>query len=172
MVTIRKVGSWLAHTAVAAVGVPLLTAAISITGADALGDSSAASNVKYAQHLLTGMHWFPLQTVAALILGFVVSRALKARLGVWTWILPLVALTAALPFLPLVSPYARNLVLTLPEKLSDLFGSGCDVRQRCLDQVVLTLPFYSSVGYSIGAFFGSRHFAAPRANAGRVRETA
>jgi hypothetical protein len=35
--------------------------------------------------------------------------------------------------------------------LRHYFGSGCSVRERCLDQMMFTVPFYTSVAYALGA---------------------
>jgi len=31
------------------------------------------------------------------------------------------------------------------------FGWGCRPKERCIDQLVITMPFYASVAYSLGA---------------------
>jgi Na+/melibiose symporter-like transporter len=36
--------------------------------------------------------------------------------------------------------------------ISHFFGWGCRLKNHCLDQLLITLPFYSSLAYSTGAF--------------------
>jgi len=45
-------------------------------------------------------------------------------------------------------------------RFSHYLGSGCSTKDFCEDQLVITMPFYASVGYSISAFFA--HLASLR----------
>src|SRR5580704_12814682 len=39
---------------------------------------------------------------------------------------------------------------------SHYFGWGCQPAAHCLDQLLITMPFYSSPAYSLGAFLARR----------------
>ena len=86
---------------------------------------------------------FPLQLVAALLLGiFVAPRLSPPSPARWVWIVPSVAL-----LIHLVSwkPYS-TLIAETP--WHHFFGS-C-VRLYCPEQFTVTLPFYASLAYSLG----------------------
>ncbi len=160
MLTIlKKSGSCLLHTLNGALLVPIVTAAFSISVAGMFG---YAHQMRY---VLTEMHWFPVQPLVAILVGYGITRGTKSDLGRWAWIIPAATLIVVFPSLPFVSPLERALPpLSFSQRLSDLFGPRCSVFRRCFDQVVLTMPFYSSIGYSIGALLAS-----PAASSVRVK---
>src|SRR3954454_23894141 len=80
----------------------------------------------------------------------------------WVWVLPLAVLCFALiAFNPeWTSVLARP--STVGSRLSHYFGWGCQPRAHCLDQLVITMPFYSSVAYSLGALLARNALKKPR----------
>ncbi len=90
---------------------------------------------------LTGVHGFPVQAVVGLLAGFILARYMRRRVMIWIWLLPLIFLCAGILFGG--KDYASW--------WSYYFGSGCDVRDRCFDQMLFTLPLVASVAYSLGA---------------------
>lgn len=84
---------------------------------------------------------FPLQTLASLLLGFVLWRGLRHRTMVWVWILP--------------SSILFVVLCAIPESHHDpllyFFGSGCRVQNHCFARVAVVLPVLTSVAYAIGS---------------------
>jgi hypothetical protein len=93
--------------------------------------------------------YFPVQIIFALILGGLLGRSLKDKSIIWIWVLPFVTLSYELVtvFIPVAERTSR---------LSYFFGDGCQVAAHCLAQLLITMPFYSSLAYSIGAFLARR----------------
>jgi hypothetical protein len=108
--------------------------------------------------ILTENPFYPVQIVVGLCFGFLLGRRFQHRSMFWVWIFPLVILAYAFAATPALSPWAS--VLTRPEsvqaRLSYYFGWGCKPRDRCLDQLVITMPFYVSVAYSLGALLARK----------------
>lgn len=90
---------------------------------------------------LTEIPGFPLQAVAGIILGFLVERIVGSRSALWVWILP--GLFFSFGALVIVHPESSIVV--------HLLGSGCKPAQHCFDQLLFTLPFIASLGYTSGA---------------------
>jgi hypothetical protein len=96
--------------------------------------------------------YFPVQIVFALILGWLLGRALRHRSMVWIWVLPLAILCYSVATARVLLPTS---VFASPgvgqSRFSHYFGRGCQPADRCLDQLLITMPFYSSLAYSLGA---------------------
>jgi hypothetical protein len=99
--------------------------------------------------------YFPVQIIFALLLGCLLGRALRHRSMVWVWVLPLAILCYSLLTATVLIPEWTS-VLVRPgvgqSWFSHYFGWGCRPAAHCLDQLLVTMPFYSSLAYSIGAF--------------------
>jgi len=96
--------------------------------------------------------YFPVQIIFALILGWLLGRALRHRSMVWVWALPMAILCYSLVTARVLIPtsvFARPGVFQ--SRFSHYFGWGCQPAARCLDQLLITMPFYSSLAYSMGA---------------------
>jgi hypothetical protein len=104
--------------------------------------------------ILTGTPYFPVQIAMGLLLGFLIGRHFQHSVMRWVWIIPLVALSYAVVAVPTFLPS-----FTPPDfqagvgqsRLSHYFGWGCEPMNRCLDQIYMTLPFYISLSYALGA---------------------
>lgn len=96
--------------------------------------------------------YFPVQITFALILGWLLGRALHHRSMVWVWVLPLAILCYSVATARVLIPTS---VLASPgigqSRFSHYFGWGCRPADHCLDQLLITMPFYSSLAYSLGA---------------------
>jgi hypothetical protein len=107
--------------------------------------------------IVSELPYFPVQIIFALILGLLLGRALRHRSIVWVWVLPLVILCYSLVTARVLIPTS---VLARPgvfqSRFSHYFGSGCQPAAHCLDQLLVTMPFYSSLAYSVGAFLSRR----------------
>jgi hypothetical protein len=96
--------------------------------------------------------YFPVQIIFALILGWLLGRALRHRSMVWVWVLPMAILCYSLVTARVLIPtsvFARPGVFQ--SRFSHYFGWGCQPSARCFDQLLITMPFYSSLAYSMGA---------------------
>lgn len=96
--------------------------------------------------------YFPVQIIFALILGWLLGRALRHRSMLWVWALPLAILCYSLVTARVLIPtsvFANPGVFQ--SRFSHYFGWGCRPADRCLDQLLITMPFYSSLAYSMGA---------------------
>src|SRR5262249_10124539 len=103
--------------------------------------------------------FYPVQIAIGLYLGWLIYRRFQHRSMLWVWILPLALLTYAFIAVPTLSPARSSILLrpnTLQSRLSYYFGTGCKPRDRCLNQLVLTMPFYASIAYSLGAWLAQK----------------
>jgi hypothetical protein len=107
--------------------------------------------------IVSELPYFPVQIIFALILGWLLGRALRHRSMVWVWVLPLAILCYSLITARVLIPTS---VLARPgviqSRFSHYFGRGCQPAAHCLDQLLITMPFYSSLAYSAGAFLARR----------------
>ena len=108
--------------------------------------------------LLTENPFYPVQILTGLYFGWFLGRRFphKSMLGVW--ILPLLVLAYSFLAGPVVSPWASPLIRpeSLGGRLRFYFGWGCQPRERCIDQLLLTMPFYASAAYSVGALLARK----------------
>lgn len=115
-------------------------------------------STRFLHWLLTENPFYPVQIAVGLYFGWLLCRRFQHRCMLWIWIFPLAILVYAFVATPLVSPYAS--VLLRPEsvqaRLSFYFGWGCQPRERCIDQLLITMPFYASVAYSAGALLARK----------------
>jgi len=105
--------------------------------------------------------YFPVQIIFALTLGWLLGRALRHRSMVWVWVLPFAILCYSLATATVLIPEWAS-VLARPgvgqSRFSHYFGWGCQPAAHCLDQLLITMPFYSSLAYSIGAVLARKTF--------------
>jgi hypothetical protein len=110
-----------------------------------------------ASHTLTGTPYYPVQIVWALTIGWLLSRRFKHRSMLWVWILPLVFLCYAVTAVPTFFPMLVRASQPHQTPLAHYFGPLCD---RCTAQIAdhlwVTLPSYTSVFYSLGAFLARK----------------
>jgi len=103
--------------------------------------------------------YLPVQIIFALLLGCLLGRALRHRSMVWVWLLPFAILCYSLAIARVLIPEWTS-VLARPgvgqSQFSHYFGWGCQPADHCFDQLLITMPFYSSPAYSMGAFLVRR----------------
>lgn len=92
----------------------------------------------------------------------------------WIWVLPLAILAYVFAAKPVLSPWASVFERpnTFLDRLSYYFGHGCQARARCLDQLLITMPFYASVAYSLGALLARHAYMKTRQKNSSRQETA
>jgi hypothetical protein len=106
--------------------------------------------------------YFPLQIAFALFLGWLLGRDLRRRSMLWIWVIPFVFLCYVVAAVPTIVPFAVPPTLQSgigQSRLWHYLGPGCRPERRCLDQIIITMPFYAAAAYSIGALLAP---SAPR----------
>jgi hypothetical protein len=108
--------------------------------------------MRFFHWILTENPFYPVQIFTGLYVGWRIGRRYQHKSMLLIWILPLVILFYALAVVPVLEwTSILSMPRTLSERLSFYFGTGCRLRRRCLDQLLITMPFYVSVAYSLGA---------------------
>jgi hypothetical protein len=98
--------------------------------------------------------YFPIQIAIGTGLGWTLYRRLQHGSMLWAWVVPLLILLYAVIAIPALDPEIASVFNQsegIPSRLSHYFGWGCQLRDRCFDQILITLPSYTAVAYSIGA---------------------
>jgi hypothetical protein len=105
--------------------------------------------------LLIGNPYFPVQIGLGLMLGWVLGRHLRHRSMLWVWVLPFGVLCYAVIAIPTLNPTITPFELQAgvgQSRLTHYFGWGCQPVNHCVDQELLTSPFYAAAAYSVAAF--------------------
>lgn len=149
-------GSW---------GIAFLAGFGSFSLFDMLPDSAGLKPSMHILHwLLTENPFYPVQISTGLYFGWFLGRRFPHKSMPWVWILPLLVLAYSFLAGPVVSPWASLLIRpeSLRGRLGFYFGWGCQPRDRCIDQLLLTMPFYASAAYSAGALLARNASAKTR----------
>ena len=103
--------------------------------------------------ILSETPYFPAQVLLALFFGWLLRSHFRHRSMLWVWVLPCAILCSVVIAFPTTGQLAlaQYASLSSPFRLSHFFGSGCQPTNRCLDQLLFTMPFYSAAAYSLGA---------------------
>ena len=117
------------------------------------------ADVHAVRRLLTETPGFPLQVIFAMVAGYLLRRRYKDRSIFAVWILPTVLLASGVLQWHGYSAMENSWLM----RWQYFFGSGCQPRNHCFDQFLFTLPFISSVAFTMGALaerFAIRRFGA------------
>ena len=147
---------FLLHQLIATLGVLVTAPFAFVAFADFSRLFGSNLSLRDVHRVLTQTPYFPVQIALALLLGWLLGRFLAHRSMLWVWVLPLAVLGCALVAFSstgqlLLHQYAR---LSSPSLLPHFFGWGC--QNLCLDQLLITMPFYSAGAYSLGAWLARR----------------
>jgi hypothetical protein len=113
--------------------------------------------IPHSFELLSETPFFPIQMALALFLGWSLGGFLQHRSMLWVWIGPALILGYVFLQFPARPVFlAEHAYLFSDSAFSHFFGRGCQLRNYCVDQVYLTLPFCSSVAYSFGAWLAQK----------------
>jgi hypothetical protein len=155
----KSILMFLMHQFMGTWGVPIFTAFALTSAFDWLDNFGGHVLMGYVRWILTQNPYYPAQITIGLYLGWILGRRLKHRSMVWVWIIPLAILCYAVLTTPILVPEWTS-VLAQPSirrsRFSYYFGWGCRPADHCLDQLVITMPFYSSVAYSLGAVLAQK----------------
>jgi hypothetical protein len=141
---------FLFHQLLSTIGVVAIAACIALSAVPLLKSLFGLVDYQNVRSALTENHLYPVQMLFALLGGFLIARHWRQRSMLWVWILPAATL--------LVGFVVAAHHLSPGDRLAHFFGSGCQVRSGCFDQLVFTLPLYTAVVYSLGAWFGLRGY--------------
>ena len=133
--------SILFHLSICFVGVALLSNLLTFLSFKLAFSVGYPVTIQQLHWTLTGIHGFPAQAAVGLLLGFILAKYMRREVMVWIWLFPLAFLCIGILFI--VKDYSSV--------WSHFFGNGCNVTERCFDQMLFTLPLVSSVSYSLGA---------------------
>jgi hypothetical protein len=117
------------------------------------------SNINTYYWLVNGMPFFPLQVSFAALLGWLLGRNVTERAMVWVWLVPSAFLIYAIVAIPTLTPGITPWELQAGARQSRMcryFGWGCRPSMHCLDQILVTMQFYSTAAYSIAALLAQR----------------
>jgi hypothetical protein len=134
-----KVMMFLLHQVISTAGVIVISGVITFAVMPLL--NAIGVSVSRASWLLTEIPGFPLQSVAGILVGYLAERIAGSKSALWVWIVPgLFFCFGAFAIAP-----------SKPSIVVHLLGSGCKPAEHCFDQLLFTLPFIASLGYTTGA---------------------
>jgi hypothetical protein len=146
------------HQFIGTVGIVILASYLTAYVFDVIGLFGKTFPSAMMYRLLTGTPYYPIQFSLGLSLGWLIGWRVQHRAMLWVWILPFVNLTYAVIAIPTLVPklippaYQAGIG---ESRWTHYFGWGCG-GHPCFDQPAITLLFYVSVVYSIGAFLARR----------------
>lgn len=151
--TVRFAAVFLAHQLLGTYAIAFLAALVTISTFEMAHLVFPRVSTHYAYWVLTGTPYYPVQIVLAFSLGWTMGRWLPHPLLRWIWVLPVVLLILSIVAMsPLIPQWSSVLARPHTEsRLSYYFGRGCLAFNGCIDQLVITMPFYASVAYSLAA---------------------
>ena len=91
-----------------------------------------------------------LPNVAGLVMGYLTNRRFRTKAAVFVWVPPLLCLTYSIATWKSYGGHSY-----WADVWANFFGASCGDTE-CLYELLVTLPFYTSAAYSVGALFGYR----------------
>lgn len=151
--------SFAAHQIISTWGVAVTVPWLVATGFDFIRLFGKTFPRQASYWILTETGFFPFQIAFALLLGWLLGSDLRRKSMLWVWVLPLAILGYAVAIVPTLTPFLAPPIMQAginQSRLWHYFGWGCRPDRRCLDQILVTLPFYSAAAYSIGALLAPK----------------
>jgi hypothetical protein len=99
--------------------------------------------------------YFPIQVALGIYSGWLIGRRWRRRSMLWVWVIPLLILGYAMIAVPTLIPGTISVMAQAgasQSAFSHYLGWGCQPKDGCFDQTLVTLPFYTSIAYSRGAW--------------------
>ncbi|MGB2624285.1 MAG: hypothetical protein WA857_16685 [Candidatus Acidiferrum sp.] len=151
----KSAGAFVLHEFIAMYGIPFTAPLVFSLGFKLLYLSGQTYPSQTFYSIVSETPYFPVQIVFAAILGWLLGRSLSHRSILWVWVLPSAILCYAF-FTGAIVDFGPSSVLarrfSTQARISHFFGWGCRPEAHCLDQLLVTMPFYTSLVYSAGAF--------------------
>jgi hypothetical protein len=141
---VRRILLFAFHQLMSTIGIAVISGVLCFFIVRSLHMVSPSLTAMRASWLLTEVPGFPVQVLVGVVLGFLLERATRSRSALWVWIIP--SLFLCFGAVIVVHPASST--------LAHLFGSGCKPAAHCFDQLLFTLPFLASLGYTAGAALG------------------
>ncbi len=123
---------------------------------DLLGLLGRPYSMRPLHWILTETPFFPIQIALGLYSGWYLGRRLKHRSMIFVWLVPGLILGYAVVSFPALTLNLPSFLVSSGDPLSHYFGWGCQPKNRCLDQLLVTMPFYTATAYSIGAWVAQK----------------
>jgi hypothetical protein len=155
----RVVPKFAIHQLLSTWGVAVTAPFLVAFGSDFLRLFGKTFTMRDSYRISTETGYFPVQIGLALFLGWFLGRGAPRRLMLWVWVLPFAILCYAVAAVPTFSlvPISPALQAGVGQsRLWHYFAPGCRQEYRCLDQIIVVMPFYAAAAYSIGALFAPR----------------
>lgn len=143
----RGVAVFLVHQLLSTIGTMIGTAVITFTLIALLHQWWPELTNKTASFILTGSPYFPMQVFFGFLLGWALMKRFGNQASLWVWCIPALVLIVAMIHGPML-----RFDTSQPYRAVNYFlSSGCRAQDRCLDQIIVTLPFLTATAYSMGA---------------------
>lgn len=153
------IASFIVHEAIGTWGVAVVVPFLLAFAFDFLRMFGKSYPMRDSYWIATETGYFPCQIALGLYLGWLLGRDLRRSVMIWIWVVPFLILGYAVAVVPSVSPFPTPVAFQASvgqSRLWHYFGPGCRPEHRCLDQILVTMPFYTAVAYSLGAFLAPR----------------
>lgn len=159
MRTLRTVLIFTMHQFIATLGVAVAAAFLAVftfTLLRPLNPHLFAS--RNAHFITTRLPYFPMQLILGLWSRWSFGRRFQHRSMLWLWVVPLLITSYAVMSLPALMPDPTSVVVARDNQSAvfHYFGRGCTVEDRCEDQLLVTMPLYPSIAYSLGALMARK----------------
>lgn len=158
--TLRAMLVFITHQFIATLGVGVAAAFLTVFTFTLLRPLSPHLFASRNAHLiLTRVPHFPMQVILGLWSGWSFGRRFQHRSMLWVWVVPLLITSYAVMSLPTLMPDQTSVLVVARDNqspISHYFGRGCRVEDRCEDQLLVTMPLYASIAYSVGALMARK----------------
>jgi len=151
-----SVATFIAHQFASTLGVAFFAYLLGISLHDVGAKLGAKYSMRPVYFILTETPYFPVQIALGLWFGWLLRRRLDHRSMNYVWLFPFFLLCCALLVFSARHSTYGSIFANGPSVWSHYFGWGCQPRNHCLDQVLITMPFYAATAYSVGSWFASR----------------
>jgi hypothetical protein len=158
---VKSVLIFLMHQLISTEGVVVFAAILGTTVFEILRQVGLPVQTRFVHWILTETPYFPVQIGLGFLWGWLLGRRFRHKSMVWVWILPAVLLTYVVAEVRTITPDLTSVLGQSANPFSHYFGWGCQPKNRCLDQILITLPFYSAIAYSLGGWIGQRTAKTP-----------
>jgi hypothetical protein len=160
---------FVAHQVAATFGVAIFAYLLGISVLDMAAIFGTAHSMRPLHYILTETPYFPVQTALGFWSGWSLGKRLHHRAMIYVWAIPVLILTYAFFFIRSISPGFSSVLAQEPSRFAHYFGWGCQPKDRCVDQIVVTMPFYAASAYSLGAWLAFKKKPSSENNAARSK---
>jgi len=152
----KSVLIFLVHQLISTAGVLVFASFLGTLVFEILGQVGLPIQMRFVHWILTETPYFPVQIGLGFLWGCLIGFRFKDKSMVWVWIVPALVLIYVVAAVRTITPDLTSVLGQSANPFSHYFGRGCQPKNRCLDQILVTMPFYSAVAYSIGGWLGRK----------------